>query len=147
MLTVMSGSHAITAPLALADNLDASVAIGRQHLTLSGGISENSPGLSLTEDGGGLLILSGTNKYSGGTTVDGGTLIVASSTALADGSELDRRRQAPLRSSPRRRSPPRHPRLPALQINPVPEPGTLALLAVAVAGFLFNCRTRRRNHE
>ena len=55
-LTVMSGSHAITAPLALADNLDASVAAGSS-LTLSGGICENSPGLSLTEDGGGLLIL------------------------------------------------------------------------------------------
>ena len=51
-------------------------------LTLSGGIGENSPGMSLTEDGGGLLILSGTNTYTGGTTVDAGTLVLASNTAL-----------------------------------------------------------------
>ena len=47
--------------------------------------------LSLTEDGGGLLILSGTNSYSGGTTVDAGTLLVTDDPALPAGGELDSR--------------------------------------------------------
>jgi ABC-type nitrate/sulfonate/bicarbonate transport system substrate-binding protein len=35
----------------------------------------------------------------------------------------------------------------ALQINPVPEPGSLVLLAAAITGFFLKCVTRRKNHE
>ncbi len=140
-LTVTSGSHAITAPVALADDLDASVAAGGS-LAVSGGVGADSPGLSLTKDGGGLLILSGTDTYRGGTTVDAGTLILTSNSAIADGTSLtvgsggvllfDPTAAASTYSSA------------ASQASPVPEPGTLALLAAAVAGLVWKCRTRRR---
>jgi len=141
-VTVMSGSHTITAPLTLADNLDASVAAGSS-LTLAGGIGESSPGMSLTEDGGGLLILGGTNTYSGGTTVNAGTLVLASNTALANGTSLTVGAGATLIFDPSA-APAVSPA--ALQISSVPEPGALALLAAAVVGFLVTGPARRRNH-
>jgi fibronectin-binding autotransporter adhesin len=42
----------------------------------------------LTQLGPGILVLSGTNGYTGGTTVAGGTLILASNAAIADGTSL-----------------------------------------------------------
>jgi autotransporter-associated beta strand protein len=142
-LTVISGSHTITAPLTLADNLDAAVAAGAS-LTLSGGIGQNSPGLSLSEDGGGLLVLSGTNTYSGGTTVNAGTLFVASNTALADGTSLTVGSESIFEPSAVAAP---NVATAALSISPVPEPGALALLAVALAGFLLNCPARRKYRE
>ena len=144
-LTVLTGSHAITAPLSLAGNLAANVAAGSS-LTLSGGIGQDSPDMSLTEDGGGLLILSGTDTYSGGTTVDAGTLVVASGSALADGSSLTIGAGATMIFDPSAVAAPVLSSA-ALQINPVPEPGSLVLLAAAITGFFLKCVTRRKNHE
>lgn len=42
-------------------------------------------GKSLTKEGAGMLILSGDNDYSGGTTINEGTLVAASTTALGTG--------------------------------------------------------------
>lgn len=47
---------------------------GASNLVLSGNISENSAGTTLTKVGAGTLTLSGTNTYSGITTVSAGTL-------------------------------------------------------------------------
>ena len=144
-LTVTSGSHAIMAPLLLADKLDATVAAGSS-LTLSGGIGENSPGLSLTENGGGVLILSGTDTYRGGTTIDAGTLILTSNSALADGTSLTVGAGGTLIFGPVTAAASTFSSA-ALQVNPVPEPGTLALLVVAIVGFLWKYQPRRRSYE
>ncbi len=65
-----AGSQTIAAPLMLASGANFAPAAGTQ-LILSGAIT-GTGGLSLTDAG--TLILSGTNSYSGGTTVSAGTL-------------------------------------------------------------------------
>ena len=47
------------------------------NFTISGNISEGGIGQSLTLNGTGALVLSGSNSYSGGTILGGGTLIVS----------------------------------------------------------------------
>lgn len=69
---VTSGSHSITAPVALASNTVASVASGSA-LSISGSISGSG---SLVKSGAGSLDLDSTNNYSGGTSVTDGTLNV-----------------------------------------------------------------------
>ena len=146
LVTVMSGSHTITAPLMLADNLDAAVAVGSS-LTLSGSIGENRPGISFSEDGGGLLVLSGTSTYSGGTTVNAGTLILASNTALADGTSLTVGAGGVLIFDPSAAVAASVFSSATLQVNPVPEPSTLMLAAVAIGGFLSKRGRRRKDRE
>ena len=69
------GSDTISAPLVLADNLTVNNAAG---LTISGVISESSPGKTLAKSTGtGSLTLSGANTYTGVTTLNNGTLRVA----------------------------------------------------------------------
>ena len=87
LVTVSAGSQTIAAPLMLASSVDFAPASGTL-LTLSGAIG-GTGALSLTDAG--TLILSGTNNYTGGTTVEAGTLYVTNPSALRrDG--LDRRR-------------------------------------------------------
>jgi autotransporter-associated beta strand protein len=70
LVTVSAGSQTIAAPLILATSADFAPAAGTQ-LTISGAIS-GPGGLALT--GAGTLIFSGTNSYTGGTTISAGTL-------------------------------------------------------------------------
>jgi len=75
-ISVASGSHAITSPIAL--NVPTLVSIaGGSTLTVSGSISSTSSGLDKRGDG--LLLLSGNNTYTGPTKVSGGTLAVSAS--------------------------------------------------------------------
>jgi autotransporter-associated beta strand protein len=80
-VSVTAGSAAIAVPVVLGDNLSISVGSGAI-AAISGPISENGGSHSLTLSGSGTLILSGSNDYSGGTTVTGGTLNVNSAQAL-----------------------------------------------------------------
>ena len=52
-------------------------------LTIATDITERSPGSGLAVDGGGIVVLSGTNTFSGQTTVASGTLSLVSTTALS----------------------------------------------------------------
>ena len=91
---------------------------------------------------GGELDLTGTNPYSGGTLVSGGILILANSEAIAGGSSLtvgnasaiglplDVEAVAPLGAA-------------SGAISSVPEPGPLALLAVALVMGLAAWRRRK----
>jgi autotransporter-associated beta strand protein len=82
-LVVQNGRHTISAPVALDNSVIVAPAAGSQ-LSISGAIS--GEGSSLTVDGGGTLVLSGSNSYTGGTTVTAGRLVIASNSALGLGS-------------------------------------------------------------
>jgi autotransporter-associated beta strand protein len=82
-ITDSSGNNTISAPIILDSNSSASVAAG-DTLTLSGNISDVG-GKSLTLIGPGTTILSGTNSYTGGTTLNSGTLDANSVTSLGTG--------------------------------------------------------------
>jgi fibronectin-binding autotransporter adhesin len=127
-VTVLVGTHTISAPLILAGSADIAPAAGSR-LTISGNISETNGSQSLTLSDAGTLEISGSNGYTGGTNVLAGTLVIDTSTALADGSSLTVGQGASALFAPASAAP-------SLSAAPagvtaVPEPGTLALLAVA----------------
>lgn len=68
-LNVTSGSHTISAPLALAE--DTTLQLDGTQLTVSGIISGTG---RLTKQGAGTLVLTGNNTFSGGLSFTGGTL-------------------------------------------------------------------------
>ncbi len=91
-ITVTGGSQQINAPVTLADNLLVTTS-GANPWTLTFGaassIMDNGSGYSLTMAGtGGMLVLAGSNSYSGGTTVSAGTLVGASAYALPAATRL-----------------------------------------------------------
>ena len=77
-IAVSSGTHSISAPVVLAGSLAVSMT-GGASLQLAGNLSESVTGSPLNLSGNGLLILGGSNTYSGGTTVSGGTLQLGAS--------------------------------------------------------------------
>jgi fibronectin-binding autotransporter adhesin len=98
---------------------------GTDSLTVTGQVIG---GGTLAVSGRGTVYLSGTNSFTGGTLVESGTLVIEDSEALADGTSLtigDASAFAPVvPSAPA-----------AASLAPVPEPGTVALLAAAaIAG-------------
>ena len=144
-ITVNHGSHTISAPLEFDSNTTVTVANSGDTLTISGPIDGPASGIdtSLIKAGSGTLVLSGSNSYSGGTSVDGGLLVAENVSAIpaesllsigASGSVvlgnpayveplgLPSGSAGPLDSSPAGGG-----------VHPVPEPGTLALLAAAAA--------------
>ena len=72
-VTVLSGSHQITAPVTLASNTTVNVAPANGALAITSNIDGAS---SLTKTGFGELILTGNNSFGGGTTVTGGVLTI-----------------------------------------------------------------------
>jgi fibronectin-binding autotransporter adhesin len=98
--------------------------------------------LSLALTGPGKLILTGTNTFSGGTTVTDGTLILASPTALAGGSSLTVGQGATSLFAPAIAGP-------SLAASPagavaVPEPGTWALVLAALWSAIACYRVSKR---
>ncbi len=139
LISVLSGTHTISAPLVIVGGGLSVSLLDDGGLEFSGNVSDDGNGrsLTLTGDGSGQLILSGTNSYSGGTDVQSGTLIVESSTALPTGSSLivgvgasqlfgDSLQAAPI----------------AGEVQAVPEPGTMVLLLAG--GALWAMFRKRR---
>ena len=138
-ITVLGGTHMISAPLILAGSGDIAPASGTQ-LTISGDISETGGSQSLTLSDAGTLILSGSNSYSGGTVVTAGTLIVNNSAALPDGTSLTVGAGGTFIYDP---SVAGAPAAASAAINAVPEPGTLVLLAAGGLVLLVGAWRRR----
>jgi autotransporter-associated beta strand protein len=129
-LEVASGSHLIQAGITMASNLDVS---SSGSLELSGRVADNGLAKSITLDGSGDLILSGTGTYTGGTFVDSGTLVVTNPRAIQSGTSLTIGEAAAIEFTP-----------PASIANvAVPEPGTIILAAFGVLASTY-CRFRRK---
>jgi autotransporter-associated beta strand protein len=94
--------------------------------TFSGVLTDAIGPGSFVKSGNGTQVLSGTNTYTGGTTVNGGTLIATNVDAIADGTSLTVGNAsafpAPVVPAPV---------VSSADVTPVPEPGTLALVAAA----------------
>jgi autotransporter-associated beta strand protein len=107
-----------------------SVSVG-PNVTLTIGLTIGNPqtgATSLIETGGGTLVLAGSNTYTGGTDVQNGTLIVANIYGLEDGTSLTVGAAASSIFAPAAA---------AVPAAPVPEPGTLLLLAAAFCAAAF----------
>jgi fibronectin-binding autotransporter adhesin len=135
-ITVISGSHRITAPISLLSNLDVS---SSGSLELAGNLSDGGLGKSLTVDGG-ELTLSGTGSYRGGTFVNSGTLILDNAQAIQDDTSLVVGAGAASLFAPALAEP----SVASLTgVTAVPEPSVIWLLAVAAIAWLsFRQETR-----
>jgi autotransporter-associated beta strand protein len=139
-ISVNDGTHAINVPAVLASNLvvtSTSSTPWTLRFGTASSITDNGAGYSLTMSASnGVLILSGSNTYTGGTFVDAGTLIVTSSDAIADGTALILSANASTIFGGAAMS----------QTAAVPEPSTLALLSIAVCGVAIyrSVRSRRK---
>ena len=92
----------------------------------------------ITKVNNGLLELSGSNTYTGGTIVSDGTLVVTNDEAIADGTSLTVGNPSafPAAIVPSAAVP--------ATVVPVPEPGTLGLFAAGVTVAFFAIRRRSR---
>ena len=84
-ILVTNGNHSITAPVALADNVSANISTSSS-LTLGG---EVSGAQVINKSGAGLLDLTATNTYSGGTSVTDGTVGFSAGSLGTGGLTLD----------------------------------------------------------
>jgi autotransporter-associated beta strand protein len=136
-ITVLSGSSTFnaTTTLNLASSTTVNPSIGAQ-LTINGSITGINP---LTLNGPGNLVLGGNSGFGGGLIVQSGTLVVTNDAAVADGSSLIVGSAAAFADPP---IPSGAPPVSATAASPVPEPGTLVLLAVAGAFLLLYRRQR-----
>ena len=141
---VVSGSgHAIDAKVAVTLQSDAWITISgsSDSLSIAGGISNGTAAHGIVKNGLGTLILSGSDTYTGGTTVNGGILEIETADALPAGQAVTINAGGTLIFNPAAADAPAAPANSA--ITPAPEPGTLALLVAALTVLLL-CAIRRR---
>ena len=113
--------------------------------TLSGPIGGTG---SLSVIGPGVLVLSGTNSYSGGTNVLAGTLVITNPDALPSATSLTiGARGTSIFDISMAGSPVAGGGVSAGAVASVPEPGTLALFTVAVCGAAVYQRLRSRRKK
>ena len=134
---VLSGDYSVAAGLVLGADLVISPSAGGS-FELSGNVSGKG---SLTIDGDGKLVLSGSDTYTGGTTVDMGSSCVTNSAALPAGTILTIGAGGAMDFDPSGAAVPMlaSPDL----VDAVPEPSVLALLGGGVMAVVI-CAGRRR---
>jgi autotransporter-associated beta strand protein len=154
-ITVTSGSQEIASALVLASSGVQISLVNSGSLDIGGTISDLSGSSSLTlssSDATGILSLSGSNSFGGGVYVASGTLILNGANALLPGSTLTIGSGTssvggvvlPQAVAPASQAAP--------NLAPVPEPGTLALLATvalwsAIACYRFSKRPASLNNR
>jgi autotransporter-associated beta strand protein len=104
---------------------DAMIFTSDNTATFSGSLC--GPG-NLIHDGNGTLILSGTNTYSGGTTVADGRLIIMNPNSMQSGTDLTIGNAAAFTAAPIVAG---DVLLDGRSVSPVPEPGSIAIVAAA----------------
>jgi hypothetical protein len=143
-IIVLSGTHSILASLTLAGTNTAISAVSGGSLDISGNILDGSGGSSAitfsSSDGTGLLSLDGTNTFAGGLNVPSGTVILNGASSLLAGSSLTIGSVSGGGSVILPTAAVSRPA--AANLAPVPEPGSLALLAVALLGSAVLVRQR-----
>ena len=88
------------------------------------------------------------NSYTGGTVVSGGELVLTDAGAIADETSLTVGAGGTLIfDSAYPSAAPIHNSYAPAQINPVPEPGSLALLSIAVCGAAVYQRLRSQRRQ
>ena len=118
---VVSGSgHAIDAKVAVMLDSDAWITTSGSgdSLSIAGDISNGTAAHGIVKDGLGTLILSGSDTYTGGTSVVAGTLILASERRSSRRHEPDRRRRRHVDLRFRQRPWPRQPAGSRLRLRP-----------------------------
>jgi len=83
-ITDTAGNHKIGAPMEFDSAVSTTVSVSTNTLTLGGNITE-SGSRSLTVNGPGTTVLTGSNSYSGGTTVASGQLLANNASGSATG--------------------------------------------------------------
>ena len=87
-ITILSGSHAISAPVQLSQSANLVLASGST-LTLSGAIGGAGTGLTIAgADATSTVVLSSPNGYTGPTTINAGTLEIAGGASIGGSSGL-----------------------------------------------------------
>ncbi len=134
-VAVSSGGDVIAAGVTVSLNSDALVTTtaSSDSLTIAGDIGDGAAAHGIEKEGPGTLVLSGSNTYTGGTTVDEGTLVVDFRAAIADGSDLTVGAEGVLFFGAS---------APLAGTSAVPEPGTLAIVAAGAAAAFVARRSR-----
>ncbi len=134
-IALAGGTHIVNAPVVLGDNLVVTGS-GTLEFSNSSSIAETGGQRSLNMSGaGGILILSGTDTYSGGTIVTAGTLALTSAAALPEATSLTIGAGGTLVFDPL--AVVSGQQSAAQVVSAVPEPGALAMLISGVAGALI----------
>ncbi len=149
-ISVLSGTHNISAPVVLAGGLAVSTT-GGGVLDLSGSVIEATPGSGAITLNSGELILSGTGSYTGGTTVNSGAVLyLTSPTGITNNTNLTVAGGGTFIYDPSVQAAPAanvgtSAASPAGAVAAVPEPGTLALLAAGLVVVIGAAWRKRKN--